>query len=244
MGQANTKLTRLLAKQPICIFCGGTTPAESRDRVPPKSMFDKAERSPEFVFPACRTCNNNASRHDIHLALLSRMSIDDDDHEVVQRLVRKLQRLQPGALNGADDLPAATRRRLLRNVPLPAGVPRASIGLVKVTPAQRAAMDTFAAKLTIALHYLHSGSIAPPDAIIQYAWETNHSALLSIRPSIPDEFVELLKSSGRQFKERTDLTGQFAYVYGFYRRWKGSRTRREISACFPACFVHLLRRRS
>lgn len=75
MGQAKDKMSRLeriRQHQPFCVYCGGTTPIETIEHIPPISMFDLRRRPKGLEFGACYACNHGSRHDDIALAVVSR----------------------------------------------------------------------------------------------------------------------------------------------------------------------------
>ena len=80
MGQAKVKqrLTeRLLAKHPICCFCGGSTQATSADHVPPRIIFWGKRRPQGLEMPACHACNQGTRKLDQVAGLFARITVVD-----------------------------------------------------------------------------------------------------------------------------------------------------------------------
>lgn len=73
MGAGTKHRKRFLQEHPICIFCGGSTPAITIEHCPPRSLFQKREWPFGFEFPACQTCNNGSSDEDLLIAMFGRM---------------------------------------------------------------------------------------------------------------------------------------------------------------------------
>ncbi len=63
MAEAKRKLKTFIKKHQTCCFCS-RNPTETRDHVPPKSVFLSRRFPDEFVFPACKTCNEGTSYYD------------------------------------------------------------------------------------------------------------------------------------------------------------------------------------
>ena len=75
MGQAKDKMRRLERMrqyQPFCVYCGGTTPIETIEHIPPISMFDHRFRPEGLEFGACYACNHNRRLDAMSLAVASR----------------------------------------------------------------------------------------------------------------------------------------------------------------------------
>jgi len=58
---------------PICIFCGGSTPSTTKEHCPPRAMFQHRQWPEGFEFPACDTCNGGTRDDDLLIAMLARL---------------------------------------------------------------------------------------------------------------------------------------------------------------------------
>jgi hypothetical protein len=55
---------RAFGKSKMCIFCGGTVPADTIEHYPPKSIFSEKKWPDGYVFPACKPCNHGSRQED------------------------------------------------------------------------------------------------------------------------------------------------------------------------------------
>ena len=96
-------------------------------------------------------------------------------------------------------LGAAERKRPVRErgISVPAGMLPSEVPILSLRhPAVVTVMDVFAAKLLMALHYRHTGTILPRTGIITYRWYTNADT----RPEALDQSVERIKRQPRASK--------------------------------------------
>ncbi len=63
MAEAKRKLKAFIKKHRTCCFCSKNQ-TETRDHVPPKSVFLSRRFPDEFIFPACKSCNEGTSSYD------------------------------------------------------------------------------------------------------------------------------------------------------------------------------------
>src|SRR5947209_20248260 len=73
-----------LIRHPICIFCGGSEPATTRDHVPSRQTFHLREWPEGYVFPSCARCNRATKDTEQVMAMLSRMG--PDPNSIAHRL--------------------------------------------------------------------------------------------------------------------------------------------------------------
>lgn len=74
MSETKQKITttaRFLEQHPICCFCGGTSRASTREHYPPRRLFADKDRPDDFVFPACKPCNEMSRQSDLVVSFLS-----------------------------------------------------------------------------------------------------------------------------------------------------------------------------
>ncbi len=218
MGQRSRRKAAFLAKHPLCCFCGGLTPAMTEDHVPARSIFDGRDWPKGYSFPACDACNRLTREEENVLAFLSRINPGPGELTELQKLesrqfMASMRRNYPKAFELLA--PSANQvRRFLKDaeVTRPPGkllrdVPLMSFGQPEfVTP-----IKNFGIKLFCALHYMHTGSIAPAGATVSIRFVTNVQLL---RGALPDEIFHIL--GGRPVVERgkNDLQEQFSYIYG------------------------------
>ncbi len=74
MGQAQqrkSRLARMLAEQPCCVYCGGERPGSSVDHMPPIGVCDDRLRPVGMEFIACKECHDGTRKPDQVAGLFS-----------------------------------------------------------------------------------------------------------------------------------------------------------------------------
>ena len=174
MGRARDRTKRFLVEHPICCFCGGATPASTRDHIPNRACFPRKEGPEGFEFPACDDCQARLRIEEQFFAFFCRMSDRDNanyDKETSRKLIsgiaNNLPHLLPNPYLGASE-----KRRALRNFGLakPANVAAGDLPMVSLPPAIDPVIRTVAKKLGLALFYRHKSRPAGPDHLISSYW--------------------------------------------------------------------------
>ena len=152
---ANSPLTytqRFLLEHPICCFCGGNTPATTRDHVPAKIIFDNKHRPKGIEVPACKQCQQFTKKHELAAAMFARIFPDPStlaQKGEMKKLLRRVNKAIPGLLEELQPTPEqeAKFKKIKEQEPNAAGVLDAGSPLVN------ASLDIFGVKMTCALHY-------------------------------------------------------------------------------------------
>ena len=98
-----SRVQRFLASNPYCYFCGGTRRATTVDHVPPRACFPDGFMPEEFEFPACKECNEGATKQDQIFGLYAQL-LDFDESKMIRPEDRaKIQKLRQGILNNYPD---------------------------------------------------------------------------------------------------------------------------------------------
>lgn len=173
---AKQTLADFKKNHPFCCFCGGQAATETRDEVPPKTVFFKRQWPEGFQFPACFVCNQSSRQIDLALGLIGRMSVADV-HSHEENL---LPHVRGVANNRPDLLPTYARsaieaKKLLRELGIkkPAGMFAQDVPIVLVSAETINALDLFFGKLFCALYYKHVGRIIPVASNVVIAKTTN-----------------------------------------------------------------------
>lgn len=199
----------------MCCFCGGDTPAVTEDHVPNRAFFD-GRRWPEgYCFPACEPCNSITRCSEKVVAFLARINAGTDTLSDLQRdearkLITDVNRAFPDAFRSMRLRGNEVRHFLKsRGISRPEGVPLSDIPLVSVChPVFTGAIKLFCTKLLCALHYKHTGQIAPAGATIAATWYSN----LDDRPA-PVDALRAMTGRGELKRSGNDLQDQFSYLY-------------------------------
>jgi hypothetical protein len=216
MGEYQKKVTAFLASHPFCCFCGGEEPATTIDHQPARSLFDQRQWPEGYIFPACHSCNQESRRHEHVLAVLVRISVENDNYtglrrDELQKYIRAMQNNFPDLLR---IMKASEKRKFFREQSLkrPYGVSYSDLPMIGVSSVLAdAAVTSVLNKLLKALYYKHTETIFPRDGAITYRWVTN--AYLHTL-SEDGEFISSLGGVPTLRRNGKDLSSQFLYRYG------------------------------
>lgn len=166
-----------LAAHPVCVFCGGSTPATTVEHCPPRALFIDKSWPEGFEFPACAACNQGTSNHDSLVTILARgASLVGNGNEDgrLEGLLRNANRQYPGLFSRMKQ--SATNARKTNRIagvrPGP-GLTHQDIPFANILPEHHEAVASLAAKLTKGLYYRESGQIFPNDGCLLMHWFTN-----------------------------------------------------------------------
>lgn len=195
---------------PPCVYCGGR--AVELDHFPPTAFFDGNIWPEGYLFPSCSACNNNSSLHDLIVAVLVRVGPGvENSPEAFNRwgqLFQRLVRLHPKVAREMFESDAAVKGR--QSVREKFGE---SLSSIHVPPLAQLAIAIFAAKLTKALHYIHSGKRLAEGSSIRFRWYSNQSLFEGDGRTIPEGLAAKLGISGPIKREGRNLKDQFDYNY-------------------------------
>jgi hypothetical protein len=226
LGKKTRKRLKLLDRQPLCIFCGGETPASTVDHQPARAFFD-AKVAPEgYEFPACEPCNQKSKDHEHVLTTLVRLKGDGDPNKQREidfaKYAEAMKNNFPGLLRvlGPDEKQGFVKSRGIY-VPVGKAFPL-KLPMVAIDPQIAGdAIDAAFRKLVCALHYMHTGNILPASAEITVKWTTN-AGLPDFMTDDMKAFVAGLKGVPSLVRNGKDLSDQFDYRYGVAEDLSGS----------------------
>lgn len=235
MGQAQQKnklreerRKELLAKHPLCLFCGGLSPSTTIDHVPPEVCFPRGFHPEEFEFPACASCNQGAKKHDQIFALYSNLSDFDEqkfgagpDRERLASLMQAVRWNYPDAMPEFDAAKDIHRSGHIYT-------PRPVAYSVETTPAIQEAVEFMEEKLTHALYLREVGKILTPDHRFVagiYQPQLDHTGALTdyFRNLLPKMTIgerSNIKTYGERFRYMSDYKDAedfFVYAAQFGR---------------------------
>ena len=197
-----------LRAQPWCIYCGGVNEATTIDHMPPITIFEQRRRPRGLEFSACQPCNSGGRVAEKIVGLVSRMYPDppnDTGREELKRLYREFASYHPDLLEEmwpTDNQLGEIRRQ---QASLPAGVhPLNARG-----PLLNKAMNRFAAKLALALHFKMTGAIASRSAAVAGRWYSNHQIFTG---TIPDVLLKAVGHPGTLVQGKWSVGDQFLYA--------------------------------
>lgn len=206
MGQAKQKksrIERMRQQQPFCFYCGGVTPIETIEHIPPICVFDYGFRPRGLEFGACYPCNHNSRLDDMALAVVSRCFPDPVGEELMGEARRHIDALHNNWVDlGLELLP--TRRQIF--------MARAASGIAGALnargPLLDGAMKRIGLRLGLALHCDQTGLVVPRAGGVLVRWYTNYQEHIGRFPE------DLLRPLGplRTLKQgRRTAAGQFNF---------------------------------
>ncbi len=209
MGQAKNRrglLGALKDVQPYCIYCGGNTIATTIDHMPPITIFDLRERPKGLEFPACTDCNSGSTGAEQIAGLISRMisssKAEEARHET-KRMMNHIANNHPGLLT--EMMPSLKERIYFR---VQQKIPSDRHPLKTDGPIINAALNRFAAKLALALHYHLLQVPLPATGQIAVCWYSNFA--LS-RQRTEFDFIRDLGPATTLRQGTKDVADQFSY---------------------------------
>jgi hypothetical protein len=113
-------------RHPKCCFCGGSEEATTEDHVPGRGLFLGRLWPKGYVFPACFSCNNEASRRESLLAWLVRIRItkfSPDQEREFERYTLEVSRRFPDVWDGLKIHSRVESRRFLKEMGSPTTLP-------------------------------------------------------------------------------------------------------------------------
>lgn len=190
-----------------CIYCGGSTIADTIDHVPPRVFFARRHRPKGLEFPACKSCNGGSRLDELAAAMVCRMypdSVSETEKGELVSLVRSVSNNCSGLLEELQ--PSFRQRKLARRVrefPSDAGVLNCS------GPILNQAIRRFGAKIGYALHYQLYGTHIPPKGGVGVWWFTNYQALTG---DMPHKLIDMLGAPKTLVQGRWEVGDQFRYA--------------------------------
>lgn len=217
MGEARIKKSqtqKFVAEHPWCCYCGGHTPATTRDHVPSRQMFSLRRRPQGLEVPACEPCNGATRREEQIAALMGRIYPDAGtaaERDEMQQIMTKVQQREPGLIR---ELRASARQR--RGARRSRLADQGATGVLNASgPILNEAIQRFGVKLGLGLHYATTGNIAPQSAGIGVRWYSNHQ---HAQGDVPPNLLNMLQHSktleqgtwnaGDQFRYSWKVTGE------------------------------------
>jgi len=204
-----------LSRSKYCIFCGGSTPADSAEHYPPKAVFTERRFPEGYVFPACQQCNAGTRHQDKVIAFLSRMEPSDDPKlsDELAKLFNSLANERPKDIRQLFSLSGVEKKKAAEKIQykIPAGTLYRDLPIVKVPDWIDETVNIFIQKLTKALHFHHTGLTFPATGLIESRWYTNANHLAG---QIPEQLFNIPTETPILVRAKVDLSNQFNYRYG------------------------------
>lgn len=222
MGQAKLRRQRFRSDQPVCVYCGGSVPATSRDHCPPIAIFDGRRRPAGLEFGACHDCHQATRPLDSIAAVLSRLfptPTTDEQRADVRNHLTGLANNHPeiAAIFAAPDELVWWEGRL------------ANVVHIEQADKLHKAMNAFAARMCLALYREVTGRAAPANAAIVSRWYSNYEVA---NGELPLDFATSLGSTrtlqmGKQhafdqFKWAAAATSDSPHGFGYVATFRRS----------------------
>lgn len=173
---AKATLSDFISQHPFCCFCGGQKNTESRDEVPPRTLFFERQWPEGYRFPSCHECNQSSRLIDQALGLIGRLSYADaySDVESITPHIFGVANNSPSLLPKTPKS-SIEAKKILRSLGIekPAGMFAVDVPIALVSKETIDALDPFFSKLFCALYYKHVGRILPKASKIAIAKTTN-----------------------------------------------------------------------
>ena len=213
---------RFLAANPICVFCGGKTPAATVEHCPPRALFQHKHWPEGFHFAACAACNHGTGDQDAIVSMLARMDPDEamgNSDGRVPGLIKNVGNQFPAMI--AKMLPSATearqKNRELSVKPGP-GQTHQDVAPVLIPKEMSLAVETFARKLAKAIYFREVGAIFSNEGTLLLNWFTNAElvkhgkyVLFDLLKDVPGRAVPLRRGGkylDEQFQYKLSITSE------------------------------------
>lgn len=213
MGEAKRKQSatqRLIAEFPNCCFCGGLRLTNTREHMPPTSLFDRSHRPDGLIMPACDECNKGTSTADLAVALLSRWDYDSSGQQQLDhaKLVKRARIQAPELIAewlaiDAGEKQKARQHLLNHGVQVPDDAGIATLGPLSVGQ-----LNLFAHKVVLALYFTHFGRALSNIGRMCAFWRTKEDFA---RSGIPKIFFDLLPGYGTIAQGQWNESKTFEY---------------------------------
>lgn len=208
------KRREFLEAHPFCFSCG-TAKSTTEDHVPSRQCFVKRQWPEDYVFPACKPCNEKISSIEQGMALLIRVA-DQDESRVDEDELRKM--IEGVRNNTPDLLPRDFTSQVERDEAIAAsgwkpgpGETMEDAPVLALGPGWRDAVHAFSRKLTLALYYKEIGVPLPLDHYIRTEFFQFTDAAA---PDIVAQFGKLLPDYRAGARRNFDFGDQFQYIVG------------------------------
>jgi hypothetical protein len=211
MGQARqkqTRLQRMQAKQPWCVYCGGTTLGTNADHMPPFAVFDLRNRwdSGAMVYLSCEPCRQGTRKMDAVAGLISRLYATKPATPAVKQEVREcfagVGRKMPEVL---EEMHVA---KDLRGASFKLGALPDAAAVLTTGPLINSYLTAFGARVALALHFELTREILPESGGVFVHWMSNHAI---VDNQIPESFLAMLGPPATLKQGKQTLEDQFHY---------------------------------
>jgi hypothetical protein len=165
---------------PVCIYCGGSTPATTIDHMPPIAMFDGRQRPKGLEFASCEACNKGTRAADLVASLLGRVYPDptrDTQAEDFRKLLRGVRNNVPGLL---EEMHISDRGQMIQRQRT--GIGEGGGFIHGGGPLVSNLMKAFAVKLGFAMHYHATNEAIPVGGGVSARWFSNVDRATDVFP--------------------------------------------------------------
>jgi hypothetical protein len=190
-----------------CIYCGGAKDASTIDHMPPRIMFSLKRRPAGLEFASCAKCNHSANLADQLCALIGRIYPDpstDDGIREIQSLFEAVGNNIPGAIQ--EMIVSRSRQRRKRTE---LGLTDVEGGFLDISgPIVASYMQSFGARLGLAMHFHNTGLIVPPEGGVLVRVYSNVDLL---RGNVPSELFKILPEPETLVAGKWTVEDQFRF---------------------------------
>lgn len=206
MGERGIRFGALLKRDQRCIYCADK-PTQI-EHMPPRGMFKGKARPKGLEFACCAACNKGTASSDLVAAYIAKFDKDAaPDHWGLRENLshaRALNEHAPGVMEELFGGPDREPELLWQN-----GLLRSFVRFRANGPLVRHHLNTFAAKLGMALYRQHVGQALPLEGKVLSFWFLNGG----INQDIVDAATSKLPLGGTLRQGKLHVTDQFAYRY-------------------------------
>lgn len=173
---------QIIARDPVCVLCGGRNPSESVEHIPSRILFRGKHRPKGLEVGACRECQSLTREQELIVALVSRLYPEPSsgqDEEDLRKISASAFRNNPGLKEEmqVDQLP------ILRQLG-PAAFQLPHWDFVRTDgPICQSALLNFGYKLGAVLHYHLTGVYLPVGGAVFVRHYTNVDAYTHAPPT-------------------------------------------------------------
>jgi hypothetical protein len=188
MGEAKAKGRRHAQKreeQPFCVYCGGDSPTETIDHMPPITIFAGRRRPRGLEFGACTGCNAGSKGAEQILGMLSRLypDVQPDREDEFRDILQGVKNNHPALFEEMQATETQQAEGKLSR--LPGDVLNVS------GPIVNSAVKTVGAKLGLAMHFEKTRRLVPKSGAVAVRWFSNVDALTA-HPALSAQVFRLL----------------------------------------------------
>lgn len=202
MGEAKRRKstnTRVLERNPFCVYCGGSVSAVDVDHVPPLSIFDGRHRPREPLVGICKPCHEGTRECDAVASIMSRLA-QSPENEIQRQDLRNSARALAGRF-----------RELATELGLDRAVDDGKPGFLSPGPKLHAYMNRFSARMGFGFHYHCTGNPVPASGGALVRWYSNYDAIAG---NIKQELFSILGDDLTLSQGRFNVASQFQYSVG------------------------------